>query len=58
MDMGDNAKIANTENKIDIAIRMSHEGEVNKLRVMPRSTSIIATKSPNANVYIYDYTKH
>jgi len=43
--------------KIDIIMRMNHEGEVNKARYMPQNCSIIATKSPSSEVFVFDYTK-
>ena len=37
---------------------MPHDGEVNRARIMPQNSNIIATKSPNSNVYVYDWTKY
>ncbi|CAG9329068.1 unnamed protein product [Blepharisma stoltei] len=50
--------LSKVENKVDPLIRINHDGEVNKARVMPKRDDIIATKSPSGNVYVYDYTKH
>jgi len=36
---------------------MNHEGEVNRARYMPQNPVLIGTKSPNAEVFIFDYTK-
>lgn len=44
--------------KVEVEIRMNHEGEVNRARYMPQNQVIIATKSPSPDVYIFDYTKH
>jgi len=44
--------------KIDIEIRINHEGEVNRARYMPQNQCIIATKTPSSDVLIFDYTKH
>lgn len=44
--------------KIDIKIKMIHDGEVNKARIMPQRPSVIATMSPSNSVLIYDYHKH
>ncbi|CAL2030739.1 hypothetical protein CAEBREN_17929 [Caenorhabditis brenneri] len=44
--------------KVEPDIKINHEGEVNRARYMPQKSSIIATKSPSADVYIFDYTKH
>uniref|UniRef100_A0AC34R699 Histone-binding protein RBBP4 N-terminal domain-containing protein n=1 Tax=Panagrolaimus sp. JU765 TaxID=591449 RepID=A0AC34R699_9BILA len=44
--------------KVDVQIKMNHEGEVNRARYMPQSPNLIATKSPSPDVFIFDYTKH
>uniref|UniRef100_A0A2K5N2Z5 Histone-binding protein RBBP4-like N-terminal domain-containing protein n=1 Tax=Cercocebus atys TaxID=9531 RepID=A0A2K5N2Z5_CERAT len=44
--------------KIEIEIKISHEGEVNRARYMPQNTCIIATKTPSSDVLVFDYTKH
>lgn len=44
--------------KIDIKIRITHEGEVNRARAMPQNNFMIATKSPNSTVMVFDYSKH
>eukprot|EP00164_Ancoracysta_twista_P004124 GFYU01005539.1.p1 GENE.GFYU01005539.1~~GFYU01005539.1.p1 ORF type:complete len:429 (+),score=122.99 GFYU01005539.1:23-1288(+) len=44
--------------KIDITLRINHDGEVNRARHMPQNPTIIATKSPSADVLVFDYTKH
>ena len=44
--------------KIEIEIKINHEGEVNRARYMPQKPSVIATKTPSADVLIFDYTKH
>jgi len=36
--------------KIDIKIRMAHDGEVNRARIMPQNSFVIATKSPSSTV--------
>ena len=38
--------------------KILHKGEVNRARYMPLNPSIIASKGPNAEVYIFDYTRH
>jgi WD40 repeat protein len=48
----------NITGKIDVEIRINHEGEVNRARYMPQNPCLIATKSPSAEVFIFDYTKH
>lgn len=44
--------------KIEIEIRINHEGEVNRARYMPQNQFIIATKTPSSDVLIFDYSKH
>ena len=44
--------------KVDVQIKMNHEGEVNRARYMPQNPNLIATKSPSNDVFIFDYTKH
>uniref|UniRef100_A0AC35TPQ0 WD_REPEATS_REGION domain-containing protein n=1 Tax=Rhabditophanes sp. KR3021 TaxID=114890 RepID=A0AC35TPQ0_9BILA len=46
------------QGRIDVEIKMNHEGEVNRARYMPQNPSLIATKSPSSEVFIFDYTKH
>lgn len=44
--------------KIDIAQRINHHGEVNVAKAMPQKTNLIATKSPNGEVQIFNTLKH
>lgn len=44
--------------KIEINIKINHEGEVNRARYMPQNPCVIATKTPNCDVLVFDYTKH
>jgi len=44
--------------KIQIVMKINHDGEVNKARYMPQQSSLIATKTIYSEVYIFDYTKH
>lgn len=44
--------------KIEIEIKINHEGEVNRARYMPQNPTIIATKTPTSDVLVFDYTKH
>lgn len=44
--------------KIDIKIKITHEGEVNRARAMPQNSFIVATKSPSSTVFVFDYSKH
>ncbi|KAK6031046.1 WD domain, G-beta repeat protein, partial [Ostertagia ostertagi] len=44
--------------KWETEIKINHDGEVNRARYMPQNPVIIATKSPKAEVFVFDYTKH
>ncbi|KAK6031047.1 WD domain, G-beta repeat protein [Ostertagia ostertagi] len=44
--------------KVETEIKINHDGEVNRARYMPQNPVIIATKSPKAEVFVFDYTKH
>ncbi|XP_011863563.1 PREDICTED: probable histone-binding protein Caf1 isoform X2 [Vollenhovia emeryi] len=44
--------------KIEIEIKINHEGEVNRARFMPQNPCVIATKTPSSDVLVFDYTKH
>jgi histone-binding protein RBBP4 len=44
--------------KVFISQKINHEGEVNRARYMPQNSTIIATKAPSNDVYVFDYTKH
>jgi len=44
--------------RVEVDIKINHEGEVNRARYMPQNPSIIATKTPGCDVLIFDYTKH
>ena len=40
--------------KVEMMQRINHQGEVNRARYMPQKPSIIATKGPAAEVYVFD----
>ena len=44
--------------KLEITQRIAHEGEVNRARYMPQNPFIIATKTPSANVLVFDVSQH
>jgi histone-binding protein RBBP4 len=46
------------DNKIEITVKIEHEGEVNRARYMPQNKLIIATKSPFADVCVFDVSRH
>ncbi|GMF54029.1 unnamed protein product [Phytophthora fragariaefolia] len=43
--------------KVDIKIRINHDGEVNRARYMPSDEMIVATKTPHAEVHVFDISK-
>ncbi|PAA59523.1 hypothetical protein BOX15_Mlig007085g2, partial [Macrostomum lignano] len=57
-DKGEYGGFGSVSGKIDIQIKINHEGEVNRARFMPQNPTIIATKTPSSDVLIFDYTKH
>ncbi|KAH9301826.1 hypothetical protein KI387_013409 [Taxus chinensis] len=44
--------------KVRVVQQINHHKEVNRARYMPQKDTIIATKTVNAEVYIFDYSKH
>lgn len=48
----------NSPGKIEIKVKINHDGDVNRARYMPQNPSVIATKSSTSEVFIFDYTKH
>jgi len=40
--------------RVEMVQRINHQGEVNRARYMPQKPSIIATKGPAAEVYVFD----
>ncbi|KAH0855096.1 hypothetical protein HID58_020508, partial [Brassica napus] len=44
--------------KVQIIQQINHEGEVNRARYIPQNPFVIATKTVNAEVYVFDYSKH
>lgn len=57
-DRGEVGGFGGTLSKVDIKIKMAHDGEVNRARYMPQNPFVIATKSPTNTVYVFDYSKH
>ncbi|GAB9468789.1 Histone-binding protein rbbp4 [Globisporangium polare] len=43
--------------KVDIKIRINHDGEVNRARFMPSNEFIVATKTIHAEVHVFDISK-
>ncbi|CAF1892259.1 unnamed protein product [Brassica oleracea var. botrytis] len=44
--------------KVQVIQKINHEGELNRARYMPQNPFMIATKTVNAEVYVFDYSKH
>jgi histone-binding protein RBBP4 len=44
--------------KIEVKMKVKHEGEVNRARHMPQNHFIVATRGPSPEVYIFDMSKH
>ncbi|CAD8189551.1 unnamed protein product [Paramecium pentaurelia] len=49
---------ATGESRIEIDVRINHEGEVNRARYMPQKSNIIATFTTKGEIHIFDYIKH
>uniref|UniRef100_A0A8C5VEN1 Histone-binding protein RBBP4-like N-terminal domain-containing protein n=1 Tax=Microcebus murinus TaxID=30608 RepID=A0A8C5VEN1_MICMU len=49
--------LGSVSGKIEIEIKINHEGEVNKTRYMPQNPCITATKTPSSDILVFDYTK-
>jgi histone-binding protein RBBP4 len=47
-----------TIGKIEIRMKVKHQGEVNRARVMPQNHFIVATRGPDPEVYMFDLSKH
>mmetsp|Transcript_16441 Transcript_16441/g.35544 ORF Transcript_16441/g.35544 Transcript_16441/m.35544 type:complete len:418 (+) Transcript_16441:210-1463(+) len=47
-----------THGKVHVIQQINHDGEVNRARHMPQEPFIIATKTVNADVFVFDYSKH
>jgi len=46
------------DGKIEIKMKLLHEGEVNRARYCPKNHFLVATKGPSPYVYIFDLSKH
>ena len=44
--------------KVEVKIKIPHDGEVNRARHMPQNPFVVATKSPTADVFVFDVSKH
>lgn len=44
--------------KIEIRMKVQHQGEVNRARYMPQNHFIVATRGPDPELYVFDLSKH
>lgn len=44
--------------KIEVVQKIVHPGDVHRARHCPQNYNLLATKSPNNEVFVYDYFKH
>jgi histone-binding protein RBBP4 len=44
--------------KIEIRMKVKHEGEVNRARYMPQNHFVVASRGPSPEIYIWDLSKH
>jgi WD40 repeat protein len=49
---------AGVHGKVEIVQRINHEGEVNRARYMPQNPFIIATKTIQSDLFIFDTSRH
>ena len=50
--------MANGIGHVTVVQQINHEGEVNRARFMPQNEFLIATKTPTAEVLVFDWSKH
>ena len=55
---GEAGGFAGNSAKIEVTQKINHDGEVHRARYMPQNPYLIATKSPSADVYVFDWSKH
>eukprot|EP00560_Eucampia_antarctica_P004654 CAMPEP_0197836884 /NCGR_PEP_ID=MMETSP1437-20131217/30384_1 /TAXON_ID=49252 ORGANISM="Eucampia antarctica, Strain CCMP1452" /NCGR_SAMPLE_ID=MMETSP1437 /ASSEMBLY_ACC=CAM_ASM_001096 /LENGTH=477 /DNA_ID=CAMNT_0043443435 /DNA_START=16 /DNA_END=1449 /DNA_ORIENTATION=- len=55
---GGGSNSGKTIGKIEIRMKIKHEGEVNRARYMPQNHFIVASRGHNPQVYIWDLSKH
>eukprot|EP01091_Cochliopodium_minus_P020486 TRINITY_DN8982_c0_g1_i1.p1 TRINITY_DN8982_c0_g1~~TRINITY_DN8982_c0_g1_i1.p1 ORF type:complete len:419 (+),score=125.98 TRINITY_DN8982_c0_g1_i1:455-1711(+) len=51
---GENGGFGAEVGKIEVKVKINHKGEVHRARFMPQKDNIVATKSPNTDVYIFN----
>ena len=45
-------------NRFEIETKINHSSEINKARINPKKSNIIATKTTSGEVYLFNYHKH
>lgn len=55
---GESGGWGSIQGKVEIVQKINHRGEVNRARYMWQNPDIIATKTPSAEVFVFDRTKH
>jgi histone-binding protein RBBP4 len=48
----------NVKDKVEIRMKIKHEGEVHRLRYQPQNPFVVATRGPSADVHVFDLSKH
>merc|ERR1711934_663830 len=51
-------EFGSTLGRIEITLKINHDGEVNRARFMPQHSTLIVTKTISPEVFIFDYSKH
>eukprot|EP00934_Nitzschia_sp_Nitz4_P001195 Nitzschia sp. Nitz4//scaffold51_size120721//78418//79910//NITZ4_003737-RA/size120721-snap-gene-0.40-mRNA-1//-1//CDS//3329553892//1195//frame0 len=52
------ASNATTIGKLDIRMKIPHQGEVNRARSMPQNHFWVASRGPTSEVFVFDLSKH
>lgn len=50
--------MATGEARIEVEIKINHEGEVNRARFMPQKPSVVASFTPKGEIHVFDYIRH
>lgn len=49
---------ASDTGKIEIRMKVKHQGEVNRARYMPQNHFFVATRGPGPEIFVFDLSKH
>jgi len=49
---------SNAIGRIDIKMKVKHNGEVNRARHMPQNHFVVASRGPEPNLYVWDLSRH